>query len=546
MYKRFLNSETKTINRAAVILAVSSLVSGMLGLFRDRLLAGTFGAGNELDVYYAAFRIPDFVAMVLIMGSISAAIIPLFSEYLAKSKEEAWNFFSNLVNSFLLFLVIVSIIMIIFVPNILSLIVPGFSGEKLQSAIALTRIMFLSPILLGISNIISGVLRVFKRFLVTSLSPIMYNIGIISGILFFVPMWGIAGLAWGVVFGALLHLLIQLPIILGLGFKPRKSLDFSHPGLLKAIRLTLPRTLGLAASQINLVVITAIGSTLATGSIAVFNLANNLSNLPVTFIGASFSTAAFPFLALYFSQNNKEKLIDEFLGVLKQIIFFIIPISLLIFILRAQIIRIILGTGKFAWADTQLTAACLGLFSTGIFAYGLSLLVSKTFYALHNTKIPALVALFSIALNVCLSFFFIWILGFNNFFSNYLTRFLDIENIDGNLVVGLPLALSLSGIIQLALLLVFLYKKLEIDKIKELSAFMVKILICSVLLIVASFLSIKIAASIVDMHTFIGVFSQAALSSIIGIAAYGAAAMALKLKEIAMLKKYVFRKLNGN
>ncbi|KPJ55282.1 hypothetical protein AMJ47_00165 [Parcubacteria bacterium DG_72] len=546
MYKRILNSETKTINRAAVILAVSSLLSGILGLFRDRLLAGTFGAGSELDIYYAAFRIPDFIAMVLIMGSISAAIIPLFSEYLVKSKEEAWKFFSNLLNSFLLFLVIISILMIIFVPQILRLIVPGFSGEKLQTTITLTRIMFLSPILLGISNIISGVLRVFKRFLVTSLSPIMYNIGIISGILFFVPRIGIKGLAWGVVFGALLHLLVQAPIIFSLGFKPKRALDFCHPGLLKAIKLTLPRTLGLAASQINLIVITAIGSTLAAGSIAVFNLADNLQRLPVTFIAASFSTAAFPFLALYFSRKEKEKLVQEFLGVFKQIIFFIIPISLLIFILRAQIVRVILGTGKFAWVDTQLTAACLGLFSIGIFAYGLSLLVSKTFYALQDTKTPALIALASILVNVCLSFFFIWVLRFNNIFSSFLTRFLDIEKVDNSLVVGLPLALSISGIIQLVLLLAFLYKKVEIIKIKEILDFIVKILICSILLILASFLSLKIMAQLVNMQTFVGVFLQAAVSSVIGIAIYCVAALMLRLKEITTVKKYIFRKLNGN
>ncbi len=546
MYKRILNSETKTINRAAVILAVSALVSGILGLFRDRLLAGTFGAGFELDIYYAAFRIPDFVAMVLIMGSISAAIIPLFSEYLVKSKEEAWHFFSNLLNSFLLFLVIISVIMIIFVPQILRLIVPGFSGEKLQTTIVLTRIMFLSPILLGISNIISGVLRVFKRFLVTSLSPIMYNIGIIFGILFFVPRMGIKGLAWGVVFGALLHFLVQIPIIFSLGFKPRRALDFSHPGLLKAIKLTLPRTLGLAASQINLIVITAIGSTLAAGSIAVFNLADNLQRLPVTFIAASFSTAAFPFLALYFSRMEKDKLVKEFLGVFKQITFFIIPISLLIFILRAQIVRIILGTRNFAWTDTQLTAACLGLFSIGIFAYGLSLLVSKTFYALQNTKTPALVALTNIIVNVCLSFFFIWLLRFDNVFSSFLIKFLDIENVEGSLVVGLPLALSISGIIQLALLLFFLYKRVEIIKIKEIIDFVVKILICSILLILSSLISIRIMAGFVDMQTFIGVFLQAAVSSIIGIAIYCVTALMLRLNEITLVKRYIFRKLNGN
>ena len=200
MYNHIFNSKTKTITSAAGILAAASLISGFLGLFRDRLLAGSFGAGDELDIYYAAFRIPDFISMVLIMGAISAAIIPIFSEYLVRSHEQAWRFFSNLVNLFFISLIVVSAILIIFVPQILSVIVPGFIGDKKESAVLLTRIMFLSPILLGISNIISGILRVFKRFLVTSLAPIMYNLGIIFGIMFFVPLMGLKGLAWGVVF----------------------------------------------------------------------------------------------------------------------------------------------------------------------------------------------------------------------------------------------------------------------------------------------------------------------------------------------------------
>lgn len=543
MYKRFLNLETKTINKAAVILAVSSLVSGLLGLLRDRLLAGTFGAGNDLDIYYAAFRIPDFVAMVLLMGSISAAIIPLFSEYLANSEKEAWHFLANLLNSFLLFLIVVSAIMIVFVPQILSLIAPGFSGEKLQTTIVLTRIMFLSPLILGISNIISGVLRVLRRFLVTALSPIMYNLGIILGIIFFVPEWGLIGLAWGVVFGAFLHLLVQVPIILKLGFKPKRALDFFHPGLIKAVKLTLPRTLGLAANQINLIVITAIGSTLAAGSIAVFNLANNLQNLPITLIANSFSTAAFSFLAIYFSQKQKDKFADEFSAVLRQIIFFLMPISVLMFILRAQIIRIILGTGKFAWTDTQLTAACLGLFSIGIFAYGVSLLVSKAFYAMHDTKTPAYIALLSIGINVGLSFFFLKILSFNNIFQNYLMRFLDIEKIDGNKVVGLALALSISGIIQVFLLLVLLYRKLENIKIKEIFYFCIKIFAGLIALAFFGVLCLKITAGFVDMQKFWGIFLQAAIASIIGLGAYIACAFVFKLKEITTVKNYILKKL---
>ncbi|MDP2910685.1 MAG: murein biosynthesis integral membrane protein MurJ [bacterium] len=545
MYKRILNSQAKTINRAAVILAVSSLVSGILGLFRDRLLAGTFGAGNELDVYYAAFRIPDFISTVLVMGAISAAIIPIFSQYVVRSREEAWRFFSNLINVFLFCLIIISIFLIIFVPQILSVIAPGFSGDKKESAVLLTRIMFLSPIILGISNVISGVLRVFKRFLVTSLAPITYNLGIIFGIMFFVPLMGLKGLAWGVVFGAFLHLLIQIPILLKLGFKLEKVFNFFDPGFLKTIKLTFPRALGLAAGQINLIVITAIGSFLASGSIAVFSLANNLQNLPVTLIAVSFSTAAFPFLALYFSRKNKEKLIEEFSFVFRQIVFFIVPISILMFLLRAQIIRIILGTGKFGWADTQLTAACLGIFSFAIFAYGLVLLISKTFYAFHNTKIPALVTLFTVALNIILCFFFIWVLGFENGFQKILINVLDLEGIKQNSVIGLPLALAFSGLFQVSLLLILLYKKIGDFKIKEIFESFIKVLASGVLLGLACYSVRQVIADFVDMQTFAGIFIQGFLVSLAGIFVYILSALLFKLKELNSFN-LLWRKRNGN
>ena len=546
MYNHIFNSKTKTITSAAGILAAASLISGFLGLFRDRLLAGSFGAGDELDIYYAAFRIPDFISMVLIMGAISAAIIPIFSEYLVRSNEQAWRFFSNLVNLFFISLIVIAGILIIFVPQILSVIVPGFIGDKKESAVLLTRIMFLSPILLGISNIISGILRVFKRFLVTSLAPIMYNLGIIFGIMFFVPLMGLKGLAWGVVFGAFLHLFVQIPILLKVGFKPKKILNFSEPGFLRAVKLTIPRAIGLAAGQINLIVITAIGSTLAAGSIAVFSLANNLQNLPITLIAVSFSTAAFPFLTLYFSKKEKEKLIQKFSSVFRQILFLIVPVSILTFILRAQIVRVILGTGKFGWADTQLTAACLGIFSFAIFAYGLALLVSKTFYAFQNTKIPASVTLFTVGLNIVLCYFFVWVLGFENAFQNFLISFLDLQGIKENSVIGLPLALAVSGIFQVSLLLMFLHKKVGDFRIKEIFDSFIKILASGVLLGLTCYFVRQIVANFVNMQTFWGIFSQAALASIAGVIVFIISAFALKSPEIKTLKTVIFRKINGN
>ena len=220
MIKKLLSIQTKSISTASIILAGFYLISAIMGFLRERLLAGKFGAGNELDVYYAAFTIPDFVALLLVFGAISAAIIPIFNSYLVKSKDEAWRYISALFNVFLAILIVVCIVFIIFAPLLVSWIAPGFSPEKQQMTALLMRIMFLSPIILGISNIMSGLLQVFHRFLVTALAPIMYNAGIIIGILFFVPRLGLPGLAWGVVLGGALHLSIQLPAFFYSGFLP--------------------------------------------------------------------------------------------------------------------------------------------------------------------------------------------------------------------------------------------------------------------------------------------------------------------------------------
>ncbi len=540
MYNRFFNSQTKSINSAALILATFSFLSGLLGFLRDRLLAGRFGAGDELDIYYAAFRIPDFVATVFLIGSISAAIIPIFSEHLVRSRREAWEFFTNFLNITLFLLIVVCIILIIFVPAILKIIVPGFSAEKREMTIILTRIMFLSPIFLGVGNIVSSVLRVFRRFLVAATAPLMYNIGIICGILFFTPFLGIVGLAWGVVFGAFLHLLIQLPILFKLGFRFQRAFNFLQPAFIKAIKLTIPRAIGLAANQINLIVITAIGSTLTSGSVAVFNLANNLQNMPMFLIGSSLSVAAFPFLSIYFFKKNREKLINEFSSVFRKIIFFIIPISFLMFILRTQIVRIILGAGKFSWADTQLTAACLGAFSFGIFAYTLSLLISKFFYSFQNTKIPALVTILTIIINICLCFLFVWLLSFDNPFKAFFAFVFGIKGTEGRSfsVVGLPLASSVSGIFQLIFSGILLYKKIGDFRIKEIFVSFAKIITASFVMGLLVCGMVFLTEKFIDTRTFLGVFSQTLLAGVSGIVVYTIAVFLLRSSEISEIKEW--------
>lgn len=464
MFPKIFNLQTKSINSAAFILAGAFLISAILGFIRDRLLAGKFGAGDELDIYYVAFEIPDFLTMVLMTGAISAAIIPIFSQYLVSSKDKAWQYLSNLLNLFLFILIIASLVLFIFAPQLISLIAPGFSAEKKVLTILLTRIMLLSPIILGISNIISGILRVFKRFLITSLTPIMYNLGIIFGILVFVPYLGIEGLAWGVVFGAFLHFLIQTPILFKTGFSYEKIFNFSEPSFRKTIKLTIPRSIGLAATQINLVVVTIIASTLSAGSIAVFNLAENLSRPLLTLVAISFSTAAFPSLSLSFAKKQKEKFNNIFFSVFYKILFLSLFLSILLFIFKEEIINIILRVGEFDLLDAQLTSACLAMICFGIFAQSLVLLIAKTFYAVQNTKIPAFTSVIATLVNVFLCLYFVYLLSFPNYFQQFWTNLLNIQNLENIEVIGLPLALSFSAIFQLLLLLLFLPKLRKITK----------------------------------------------------------------------------------
>jgi len=330
-FKKIYGHQTQNISLAALILSVFSFLSFALGLLRDRLLTGIFGIGNELDVYYAAFRIPDFIAMVLMTGAIGVAIVPIFSKNLILGKEQAFKYLSNLLSLSLLFLVIICLFLFIFTPSLISLIVPGFSGEKKEITTVLTRIMLLSPILMGISNIISAVLRVFQRFLITALAPVVYNLGSIIGIIFFVPRMGIVGLAFGIVLGAFLHFLIQLPALFKVGFKIQNNFNFLDEDFLLTLKLTIPRAVGLAATQINLVIVTIIGSTLIPGSVGIFNLANDLSLPIIGLVAVPFAIAVFPALSLAFSKGQKQEMLLKFSSVFRQILFLIIPISAISF-----------------------------------------------------------------------------------------------------------------------------------------------------------------------------------------------------------------------
>lgn len=496
-WKKLFQKPIDNITLAASLIALTSLVSRFLGIFRDRILAGRFGAGEVLDIYYAAFRVPDLLYNLLVLGALSAGFIPIFTSLIKSSDhKQAWRLANNTLNILLISLGSLVILGIIFVKPLTFLITPGFSPEARSQVAALSVIMFLSPLLLGASGVVGGILQSFKRFITYSLAPIFYNLGIIFGAVFLVDIWGINGLAWGVVFGATLHLLVQLPATWRLGWRWQWVFDWRDKTLRRLTRLMLPRTLSLAVTQINLVVITIIASGLEAGSLTVFNFANNLQSFPIGIFGISFAIAVFPALSEQASSINK--LEEIFSTTIRKILFFIIPSTVLLITLRAQIIRVILGTGAFSWRDTILTMDTLGFFALGLFAQATIPLLVRMFYVREDSKTPFYLGLASVILNIFLALFLGPKLG----------------------VAGLALAFSLAAIFQFFLLwlrLSMILGDLHFSKI------LASTLIFSLAALLAG-LGVQIAKlaiwPFIDMSTFIGVFWQLAVSSAVALIIY--------------------------
>lgn len=530
MIKKILNNgilnekPMHSVASAAFVITVAGIASRVLGLLRDRFLASTFGAGDTLDVYYAAFRIPDLIYNLLILGALSAAFIPVFTGLVSKNKnDEAWNLANGILNITIVFIMVISVVSAVFAPFLMKLITPGFSEEKMKAVVLFSRIMFLSPLFLGISGIFGGILTSFKRFLIYSIAPIIYNAGIISGVLFFVKFWGPVGLAWGVVFGAFLHMLIQYPAARNLGFRHKGALvgTFKNGNIKKVFALMVPRTLGVAVNQLNLLVITIFASTLAAGSLAVFNFAQNLQSVPLGLFGISFAIAAFPVLSAFAAREEKADFVRTFSRTFRQILFFVIPLSVFILVLRAQLVRVVLGAGEFDWKDTTLTFQCLGVFALSLFAQSTTPLLVRAFYALHDTKTPFYIALVTEAVNI------IGVLIL-------LGRFQ---------VVGLAIAFSVASVVQMLLLLFVLRTKFEGLDDKNIIKSVTKVALASFAAGVGIQLVKYLVASLVELDTFFGVFAQLSLSGLAGTAIFIGASHALKLEEFFTFKNSLTRKL---
>ncbi len=536
MFKKIYNSQSKSITFSAIILAVAGLFSKILGLLRDSLLASQIGPGEQLDAYFAAFRIPDLVYGVIIAGGIVSVFLPVFSEHFKKENLSANELTNYVLNAFLLVLIVVCAVLAIFAGPLIRIITPGFSQTARETTVLLARIMFISPIFLGLSSIFSGILHYFNRFLVYSLAPIFYNVGIIFGIVVFFPRFGTIGLAYGVVLGAFLHLLVQLPAAKSVGFSYKFILNFRFPGLIRMFKLMVPRALGVAANHVNLIIITAAASLVGAGGISIFNLANNLHYFPIGLVGFSFAISSFPSFSKFYVNGQKKEFFDNFSSSVRQILFYIIPAVFLTFILRAQIVRLILGRGRFDWADTRLTAASLGIFALAILAGALIPLLAKAFFAMQDTKTPFFIGLISVVLNLIFSFSFIHFLSFSNFFRDFFVHFLRLESLRNVQVIGLALSFSLITAFQAFFLFYFVRKKIGIFNYREIYHSFFKNLFNIFLTIPYVYLLLYGVSLMVDMRTFFGILIQTSITLIISLLIYLAFSYLFNSPELYLLK----------
>jgi len=391
-------NQKQTVSRAAFLISCAYLASRLLGLFRDRLLVAHFGIGPELSAYNAAFRIPDLLYTLLVSGAFAVAFIPVLTEHLQKDEEElAWRVTSSLMTLLVLGTIVGAFLIYFLAGPLTTLITPGFNAHTHAITVQITRIMAITPVLFAVSSVLGSVQQAFNRFVIFSLAGVMYNVGIIAGILFFAPHLGIYGVAWGVVVGVALQAVLQWLGLYGLGFKYRPSLSLKLRGVRQTLKLMIPRSIDQGIDQINYSVETIIGSTVSQSAIAQFSLANNLKNVPLVLIGSSISTAVFPRLAARAAEGARELLIEGYVRTARIILFLSIPSAMFAVVARGYIVRLLYGFGDAATANT------LGWFAGTIVFTGLFMLVSRVFFAKQDTKTPLYTSLGSIPLNIILS-----------------------------------------------------------------------------------------------------------------------------------------------
>lgn len=553
------HKEIAGVHQAAFLLGAFTLLSQLLALVRDRMLANFFGAGQTLDLYYTAFRIPDLLfASVASLVSISV-LIPFFSGMFGgdaenTNKENTRKLLDSIFTGFIMIMVGASLIAFFLMPYLVRFFFGSLGGEEAMVELTfLSRLLLLQPICLGISNVFGVVTQISKRFFLYALSPVLYNLSIIFGLVFLYPIYGIRGVVGGVVIGGIMHFAIQIPFVLRQGLLPRLTVRFDIKTIADVIKISIPRTITLSGNMLELIVITSFASWLVAGSVSVLNLALNLQSVPFAIVGVSYALAAFPTLSACFAKGEREKFMQHIVTAVRHVIFWSIPIAALFIVLRAQIVRTILGSGSFNWEHTRLTAACLALFVVSLVAQGLELLFIRAYYAAGRTAKPLVLNIISSIFTIGFPFLLLMAFNTNQTFRFFIESLFKVEGIEGAAVLMLPLGYSIGTLLNaLAFWIMFEY---DFGKVwmkgeakdgtegavaqNDRFAFTPKVLPTLFVSIEAAvaggfvaYIGLNIFDTVFDLSTLLGIFLQGFAAGIMGIAGAVVVFLLLGNKEI--------------
>jgi putative peptidoglycan lipid II flippase len=504
-------SAAGSLARAGLIVSGAFLVSRILGYVRVVVIANAFPA-DELDAFFAAFRIPDLIFQLVAAGALSSALIPIVSALLTTDERaRAWRVVSTVINLMLGALLILTVALFLLAPVVVPIITPGFEGAKLDRTIELTRIMLLSPIFLAMGAVATSVLNANGRFAAAAVAPIVYNLAIIGGALILGPSLGVEGLALGVVAGALGHLLVQLPPLRRLGFRYRPRVELADPQAVKALTLMAPRAIGLGVTQITFIVVTALASLLGTGAVADFNFAFALLQIPLGIIGVPLGVVLLPTLSRDAAVGHGLAFASLLTRALRLLIFVMVPMSVVMAIVREPVVELLFGGGSILPADLELIARTLVGFVIGLTAHAMIAVLARAFYARQDTVTPVVAAIGAVAVNTTLAVILVGPFG----------------------LPGIATAIAIAAWLEAIGLLVVLARRSPEFTLRGLGRVGIEAAVCSALAGLAGFASLVWIDDLLGSD--IGRLAQVVPISVAGVAfaaVYAFAATALRIPEL--------------
>ena len=410
-----MTTANRQIAKAASIVMFAFVLSNLVGLLRQILVSNTFGTSSELDAFYAAVTIPDLLFNLMAGGALASAFIPIFTdEFEKKSSNSAFYLSSAIINLILVFLGGASLLAFLFAPNIVKdlifLFKPNLDPGTAELTSELLKIIMIAPTIFGVSGIVMGILNTRSRFLMPALAPVFNWIGWIIGLIFFVPSLGILGLAWGYVLGAVLHLGVQIPQLIHLpDFKFVPTLGLSQKSVHQVLSLMAPRLLGVSAVQINFLINTMIATSLGEGSLTAINIGRMIMTMPLFVIAQAIATAALPTFAAQIAKGQQAEMRYSLTSTLRGVLLLSVPSTFGLIVLREPLTELLFERGEFTAQSTQLVAWAILWYTAGLIGHSIVEILSRAFYALHDTKTPVKIGVLAMGMNVAFSFLFVWL-----------------------------------------------------------------------------------------------------------------------------------------